>query len=170
MKHTFKGDLFTSVQMMLDATPSGVKVKHYIIHGCNAQGVMGSGFAKAIRQHYPEAYEYYRQIYEGVGLTLGQAVVLDCSIGLDSGVKVANLITQEFYGRTPNKTYVSYSAIEQALEDMMEFVYFDTAFGYDVHLHYPKIGAGLGGGDWGKIEAIIDKVVDGQYDQYLHLG
>ena len=30
-----------------------------IVHGCNAQGVMGAGVAKAIRTKYPEAYSNY---------------------------------------------------------------------------------------------------------------
>ncbi len=28
-----------------------------IVHGCNAQGVMGSGVAKSIRENFPKAYD-----------------------------------------------------------------------------------------------------------------
>ena len=41
------------------------QAEEYIIaHGCNAQGKMGSGVAKAIRREFPQAYSYYRSAYE----------------------------------------------------------------------------------------------------------
>ena len=45
-----------------------------IAHGCNAQGVMGSGVAKAIKEKWPGAYKEYRQIYLDRGLTLGRNI------------------------------------------------------------------------------------------------
>ena len=35
-----------------------------IVHGCNAQGVMGSGVAKIIRDKYPKAYDRYVAEYK----------------------------------------------------------------------------------------------------------
>ena len=42
-----------------------------IVHGCNTQGAMGSGVAKAIRRKYPWAYEAYIDAYIKVGLDMG---------------------------------------------------------------------------------------------------
>ena len=35
-----------------------------IVHGCNAQGSMGAGVARAIRDRYPAAYAAYRAAHE----------------------------------------------------------------------------------------------------------
>ena len=40
--------------------------------------------------------------------------------------------------------------------------YYDT-------IVFPKIGAGLGNGDWNKIEKIIDKTVGDKYETYLYV-
>ena len=32
-----------------------------IVHGCNARGVMGAGFAKDLKEKYPENYKEYRK-------------------------------------------------------------------------------------------------------------
>lgn len=48
-----------------------------IMHGCNCQGVMGSGIAKQIKLLFPEAYEHYRKIYLKNGLGLGDIQVVE---------------------------------------------------------------------------------------------
>lgn len=45
-----------------------------IVHGCNCQGVMGSGVAKQIKEKYFTVYEIYRKIYENQGLELGTII------------------------------------------------------------------------------------------------
>ncbi len=116
-----------------------------IVHGCNAQGVMGSGVAKAIRDKWPEAYESYRQEYLKNGLKLGSIIMHN-----ESDVVIANCITQENYGRD-GKKYVSYDAIHKCMAAL-----FNHCKEYDIKsIAMPKIGAGLGGGDWLRIEGII---------------
>jgi O-acetyl-ADP-ribose deacetylase (regulator of RNase III) len=117
--------------------------KRVIMHGCNKQGVMGSGVAKEFKQRYPEAFERYRSDIQN-GLRLG-----DCSFSKDSktGVYLASAITQEFYGKD-GKQYASYEAIESNLAFIMKM--FNTVV-------MPKIGCGLGGCDWNKIEPMFDK-------------
>ena len=72
-----KGDLMTS------------DIRH-IIHGCNAQGVMGSGVAKLIRDKYPSAYTDYNDVYNNKGLELGEIVI---SVQNDGKI-ICNAITQ----------------------------------------------------------------------------
>lgn len=125
----------------------------FILHGCNALGVMGSGVAKAIRAKYPNVYESYRSVYEMGGLQLGYVDWAAAAPGLF----IANCITQENFGRD-GKRYVNYSALARcfhevvtdALEHKQKFPKVDTT------LHFPKIGAGLGGGDWAIIEQLIN--------------
>lgn len=116
-----------------------------IAHGCNAQGVMGSGIAKQIRDKYPEAYQtYLLQCQSKPGL-LGSTSLVEVTKTL----KVANCITQEFYGRDPKLVYVDYSALCRC---MTTLVY------QPEDIHIPKIGAGLANGNWLIIEKIINDI------------
>lgn len=119
-----------------------------IAHGCNAQGVMGSGVAKAIRDKWPVAYEKYREEYELYGLKLGDVIWARIE-GTEqySSRWVLNCITQEYYGRDGNR-YVNYGAIAKA--------FYEISCSMPQTIAIPKIGAGLGGGDWNIIAEIIE--------------
>lgn len=122
-----------------------------IVHGCNAQGVMGSGVALAVKKKYPECYD----IYTRVPLSLGEVVWYDASTDYNDPpheLWIANAITQEFYGT--GKRYVNYAAIAECFKKVFRNAKALRAGYHDVH--FPKIGAGLGGGDWSIIEQIIN--------------
>jgi O-acetyl-ADP-ribose deacetylase (regulator of RNase III) len=116
-----------------------------IMHGCNAQGVMGSGVALAVRQRYPKAYEKYKQEIQLGFLGLGDLHLVEVTDNLF----IANAITQEFYGRD-KKVYVSYEAINSTFSTL-----FELANRLKVNISIPKIGVGLGGGDWDMILEVI---------------
>lgn len=111
------------------------------MHGCNAQGVMGSGVAKQLRAKYPYIYMDYQESLCVMRISkynpLGQVVF--SWVGPD--LYVANAITQEFYG-SDGRQYVDYLALEQALDKTVEFA---NRKNLPVHVPY-LIGAGLGGG------------------------
>ena len=119
-----------------------------IAQGCNAQGVMGSGVARAIRDKWPEVYTQYRQRYQLAGLRLGDVVLAYT----DDGKIVANCITQEFYGRD-GKRYVDYDAVAVCMDKLKEICQRLRI----EKIAMPLIGAGLGGGDWSVLERIIDE-------------
>lgn len=122
--------------------------EHIILHGCNAQSTMGSGVAKAIRAKYPDAYRTY---LAGI-MELGIVTVAQ----MDDNKIILNAITQEFYGRQAGKQYVSYEAVRECLQRINWWVM--NTFETDCpHIAMPKIGAGLGGGDWDVIEKIIEE-------------
>lgn len=126
-----------------------------IVHGCNAQGVMGSGVAKIIRDKYPKAYERYRSEYELHNhLKLGDIIPVPCG-NRDNDPKnfkiIVNAITQDFFGRD-NQRYVSYDAVADAMNKIN--VMFQI-YGIS-EIAMPQIGAGLGGGDWNVIASIIE--------------
>ena len=120
-----------------------------IAHGCNAQGVMRSGVAKAIRETFPLAYDAYNALHKhnNSGLSLGVAQYVQTK-----NKYIVNCITQEFYGRD-GKQYVDYDAIRSCMKDMNQS--FLSAQVESVAL--PKIGSGLGGGDWDIIAKIIEE-------------
>ena len=119
-----------------------------IAHGCNAQGVMGRGVAKTLRQIFPEAYNEYRKTYLNDGLTVGSVHFVKLP-----GRIIANCITQEFYsGKKENHIYIDYKAIKKCM-----WILNSECSKNNWSLAMPLIGAGLGGGDWDKIEKIIEK-------------
>ena len=117
-----------------------------IAHGCNCKGRMASGVAKAIREKWPHVYDTYKAHEEQFGLELGRLHM----VYIGNGQRVANLITQESYGRD-GKRYVDYDAIDSCFRTLNE------ALPEEASVAIPKIGAGLGGGDWTIIEAIINE-------------
>lgn len=124
-----------------------------IVHSVNMQGVMGSGVARAIKQQYPLAYTSYRKAYELGKLKLGY---VDWVLVAD-GLFVANCVGQYFYG-TDGKRYTNYAALAVAFYDVIEQMRIcnDLYPDSDTTINFPKIGAGLGGGDWAIIEQIIN--------------
>ena len=121
--------------------------KVIVAHGCNAQGVMGAGFAKLVRDLWPYAYKSYREIYKEKGFHLGQVVL---SSDDDTNVIVANCITQEYYGRDKNVCYIDYDAVACSAIAVAEY-----ARCHHLPVHMPLIGGGLGGGDEKRLTAIL---------------
>lgn len=131
--------------------------ERYILHGCNAQGVMGSGVAKAIRSRYPRAYEVYRETYLSEGLQLGAAIWVNCGRHF-----VINGITQEFFGYD-GRRYLDYEALRKIMAaiDLQASVTQTSESAANVlgridAVAMPMIGAGLAGGAWEDISAIIE--------------
>lgn len=121
-----------------------------ILHGCNSCGVMNSGVAKAIREKYPQAYEKYMEIYNRFyKLELGTVQL--CRVNDVHIEYVCNAIVQKNYGND-GKRYVNYIALAQALQDVDEMSW---NFQWKA-VAMPKIGAGLGGGDWNIISELIE--------------
>lgn len=116
-----------------------------LIHGCNAQGVMGSGIARQIKAEFPLAFNVYKRIERNQGLYLGDY----STAKIDDGY-IINFITQDHY-LPRDFCHFNYKAFETGLKEI------DRIFA-GVKIGMPKIGAGLAGGDWVKIEAIINEV------------
>lgn len=152
-----------------------------IVHGCNAQGAMGSGVALAIKNKWPVVYADYRAVFNAHGLETGDVIysdvashpvtvsTMDQTCHRGSRLVVANAITQEFYkgcrqAGPITDVYVDYEAITKCFEDILEF--FDANPGLAQNIHMPMIGAGLGGGDWNTIEQRIHETLK---DTYIHL-
>lgn len=128
-----------------------------VVQGCNAQGVMGSGVAKAFRECYPAIFpEYKAQIdqwnADGVD-PLGKVAFF---LVENSKLIIANAITQRHFGKD-GKRYISYRAVAECFAEVA-FIAEDL----QMNVHYPLIGAGFGGGDW----AIISEIVEGVFAKF----
>ena len=130
----FDGDLFRTDSKIIG-------------HGCNAQGVMGSGVAKTMREKYPLNYEHYVHEHIRRPLELGQVLFFE-----EKGKIIVNMITQDHYGRDGSR-YVSYDAIEAIFRTLNRTF---SVFG-ESRIAIPMIGSGLGGGDWDHIADLINQ-------------
>lgn len=122
-----------------------------LVHGCNCFCTMGSGVAKTIREEWPEVYEADLATRKGDILKLGGFTVALLEQRAKGGVhlRVINAYTQYAYGRGGER-YVDYGAILAFCRSLTGFLLTHET------ILIPKIGAGLGGGDWNVIEGIFD--------------
>lgn len=129
-------------------------------HQANCFNTMNSGVAKAIRARFPQAYEVDCETVKGDYGKLG-----DCTVATAASGLIYNLYGQYNYGYD-NKGYTDYSALQSALIEMRDDLL--TGSGFEV-VGFPKIGAGLGGGDWDTIAEIINDVFDGYFDVVIYV-
>ena len=109
----------------------------YIMHGCNAQGVMGSGVAKIVKDRYFEAFKVYAQQHPHY--ILGEVIPKKVTDDL----VIVNAITQDQFGT--HQVQVDYDAVEQACRGAKHLAASKMVESREVH--FPFIGAGLAGGD-----------------------
>lgn len=129
----------------------------HIVHGCNAQGIMGAGVARAVRQSYPYVYDDYRREYELNGLFLGKAY----SSTVSPDLMLWNAITQEGFDHPVRN--VSYDAIETCFAQINEHIHLGIEGISNMQpdeVHIPAIGSGIGGGNWEIIREIIEQTMD----------
>ncbi len=119
----------------------------YIMHGCNAQGVMGSGVANIVRLQYHKAYEVYALQYPHY--ILGEVI----PVKVTDDLVIVNAITQDDYGT--HKVQVDYDAVEQACRGVKHLA--DSGMVESKEIHFPFIGAGLAGGDEHTLLTIFDR-------------
>ena len=144
-----------------------------IVHGCNCFCTMGAGIAKSIKHQFPAAYEADLLTHEGDPNKLGTytSAVVSCqpkkkaskNDETTSQLTIINAYTQYYWkprekivnGRRRLIRPVNYDAIRLAFRNIKQ-EYSGKRVGY------PKIGAGLAGGDWQVISRIIDEELEGE--------
>jgi O-acetyl-ADP-ribose deacetylase (regulator of RNase III) len=122
-----------------------------IAHCCNCFCTMGAGIAPQIKAKFPQAYEADCETINGDTNKLG-------TISYTENTKpiVVNLYGQfDYTGRRTGQMDLDYTALRSALREMKN-QFSGLLFGL------PKIGAGLAGGDWDVIEAIIEEELEGE--------
>lgn len=132
---------------------SGVKV---IPHICNNVGAWGAGFVIALNKKWPHVEEAYKKwhaekdkpaIYNNSNFRLGNIQI----VRAEPDIYVCNMIAQyglRARGSLPPIRYMALAECLLQLADEMEYTFKGS-------IHAPKFGAGLAGGDWNAIEALI---------------
>ncbi|MFC9644718.1 macro domain-containing protein [Streptomyces mirabilis] len=132
-----------------DATAPSVKGVKLIAHVCNDIGGWGKGFVLALSRRWPEPEAAYRawhrdRAHNDFGLGATQFVQVE------KYVWVANLIGQRGIRTGSKGVPVRYEAIGTGLADVAI-----KAAELDASVHMPRIGCGLAGGDWSRVEPLI---------------
>ena len=137
-----------------------------IVHGCNCMSTMGAGIAPQMAKAFGcdrfEMERWGRDInklgnIDHQTFVLGEHAIWSLEDAKNNRnepeLTVVNAYTQYSYGRN-HKDGLSAPFDYEAFTLCMRKI--NTVFA-EKHIGMPKIGAGLAGGDWEKIEKIIEK-------------
>lgn len=112
-----------------------------IIHGANIHNKMGSGFAKSLKEAFPEAYAADCATRAGDRKKMG--TFTSCTVERSGReIRIFNAYVQERYGRDESVLYVDYEAVRKSLGAIAKVLPNASRVGY------PKLGHGLANGDW----------------------
>lgn len=150
-----------------DATRPHGEGPKVIAHICNDEGRWGSGFVVALSKRHPDPEEAYRHwALTGVHQDIESGQQRPFALGntqfaLFSGpgekTWVANMIAQRGIRRSPDDPRaVQYGALEHCLKQVARFCAPDLDNTPNASVHMPRIGCGLGGGEWEEIEPLIN--------------
>jgi O-acetyl-ADP-ribose deacetylase (regulator of RNase III) len=137
-----------------------------VVHGVNDIGVMGAGVAKAISERYPQVRsEYIKWAIDGyylmekgkIPFQLGNIQVVRVSKNLSFCNLVSQRGTKPFYDLPP----VRYESICEGLYKVRDFC-LDRGIN---NVCMPRIGCGLAGGNWNRMEKIIGRIFKEQKPQ-----
>jgi O-acetyl-ADP-ribose deacetylase (regulator of RNase III) len=132
-----------------DATCPQAKGVKIICHVCNDLGGWGKGLVLAVSKRWKEPEAEYRTWHASKeGFELGAVQFVQ----VEPYVWVANMIGQRGMKRGSSGPPVRYAAIAACLEKVAT-----KARELEASIHMPRIGCGLAGGEWSKVEPLIDE-------------
>lgn len=132
-----------------------------IAHVCNDIGKWGAGFSGAISKRWKGPEEYFKKQYKWAKPRPKLGDVQWNFPELDIGV--VNMIAQHGVRSLLEPTPIRYDALERCLEATAEGA--RACAGIEelnrqrLTFHMPRIGCGLAGGDWERVEPLIDEVL-----------
>lgn len=136
-----------------DATSPQASGPKIVAHVCNDLGGWGKGFVLAISRRWPEPERQYRLWHR-------QRAKNDFALGavqlvtVSRDISVANMIAQHGMKTGSNGPPIRYQAVEQCLHTVA-----GHALRLGASVHMPRIGCGLAGGKWERIEPIITRAL-----------
>ena len=134
-----------------DATVPQAKGPKIIAHVCNDRGGWGKGFVLALSARGKEPEKAFRKWYrERSRNDFGLGAVQVVEVGRARGLWVANMIGQHGTKTGSAGPPVRYEAVDACLARLAEH-----AIELEASVHMPRIGCGLAGGKWGRIEPLV---------------
>ncbi|MFF7867589.1 macro domain-containing protein [Streptomyces qaidamensis] len=133
-----------------DATVPSVKGVKVIAHVCNDIGGWGKGFVLAISRRWPEPEAAYRAWHRDRAANDFALGAVQC-VQVERYVWIANMIGQRGTRTGSKGVPVRYEAIDSALETLA-----GKAAELGASVHMPRIGCGLAGGTWSRVEPLVE--------------
>ncbi|MEW7291739.1 macro domain-containing protein [Aquimarina sp. 2304DJ70-9] len=136
-----------------DATVPQAKGTKIIVHVCNNLGGWGKGFVLVISKRWPEPEKSYREWHRNRAkndFELGAIQLIQVS----DYIYIGNMIAQQGMKTGSNGVPIRYEAVKTCLEKIAL-----EAKKLEASIHMPRIGCGLAGGKWDKIEPIIKETL-----------
>ena len=116
---------------------------HVLAHGVNCRGAMGAGIAIKFREMFPVMYSQYRDMCLHGQLNPGSIMPWD----QESGWLIYNLATQPYPGPS-----ASLESVGHCIAAMLK----DSCHRSVSVIGMPRVGAGLGGLQWGDVKEVIE--------------
>lgn len=139
-----------------DATLPQGDGKKIIAHVCNDIGAWGKGFVLSLTKQHPVAEKEYRSWYQEnppwdrKAFVLGEVQLVQTK----DDIWVANMIGQSGIFIKDGNPPIRYEALRSCLQEVAI-----EAKRLQATVHMPRIGCGLAGGEWSKVEKIIDETL-----------
>ncbi len=142
-----------------DATnPRGEGVK-FIVHICNDDKQWGSGFVMSLSRRWSEPKrEYMKHMQQGG--KLGQISFAEVIVNPE--IWVMNMIAQQGVRGKNNHTPIRYGALQTCLFKASQKIKKHRAT-----VHMPRIGCDRAGGNWQKVEQIIEETL-GEFEVFVY--
>lgn len=122
-----------------------------IAHVCNDVGGWGAGFVLAISRRWKEPEAQFRRWYQGDAPDLPPFALGEVQlVPVTATITVSNMIAQHGIRSKGGVPPIRYPALGQALDKLA-----DEARRTGASVHMPRIGCGLAGGSWDRVESII---------------
>lgn len=134
-----------------DATCPQAKGGKIICHVCNDIGGWSKGFVLALSRRWeqPEAeYRAWHAAGKRGGFDLGAVQFVQ----VEPYIWVANMVAQRGIKRGSSGPPIRYDAVAACLRQVA-----DKARELGASAHMPRIGCGLAGGEWSKVEPLIEE-------------
>lgn len=141
------------IYLIGDATKPQAAGNKIIAQVCNDIGAWGKGFVLALSKMSLAPQHAFREWYTGrKNNNFALGAVQFVSVSTD--ISVANMIGQHGIRTHKSVPPIRYEAIKTALETVGK-----KALTENASIHLPRIGCGLAGGDWTKIEPLIQQQI-----------
>ena len=120
-----------------------------ISHIVNNVNCWGAGFVLALSKRWKQPEAFYHAIKDNQNLGETMFVQVEKNIMVANMIAQNNVISKTGRDNPP----IDYDALELTLKTV-----YDKAKLMQASIHMPKIGSGLAGGNWDKIEKIINLI------------
>lgn len=129
-----------------DATEPQSDHPFAIIHINNNLGAWGGGFVLAVSEKWIEPEVEYRRAIQKQEIELGDIQI----VPIEDFAVVVNMVAQDGFPTDKRPCAIDYEALAECLRKIAKRL----PPQYSINL--PRIGTGIGGGDWNVIEEILN--------------